>query len=132
MAADFRLLWGMKKLLLLATVLAASFSPAWAGDTKYFSRIIHSNGTPFQFDVPSHLYMKINTFTQSGGVGGNDIGGVVVYKGGNVATGATVLLANAAPTGVAGDGVVIAGPITVYVAPVANATLFLGYLLGRN
>jgi hypothetical protein len=122
----------MKKLL-LGMLLLVSLSSAFAGDGKYYSRIIHDSDAAMQVTVPSGLYMKITTFTQSGGFGGNQIGGVTVYRGASGGPdGATVLLANSAPTGASSEGVIVAGPTTVYVAPIPNATLFISFLLGRN
>ena len=124
----------MKKILILLGIsVSLAASNASAGDGKYFSRIIHDSDSPAQLVVPSGFFIKITTFTQTGGAGGDQIGGVTVYRGASGGSdGATVLLANAAQPGTANDGVIIAGPNTVYVAPVPNATLFISYLVGRN
>jgi hypothetical protein len=122
----------MKKLLLGILLLVCSHS-AFAADTRYFSRLIHESDAPLVVEVESGVYMRINTFTQSGGIGGAQVGSVAVYQGDEgISRAATILLANSAPTGGSNDGVIVAGPKTVYIAPAPSATLFISYLLGRN
>jgi len=124
----------VKKILLFLAIIAISTASLTAGqDTKYFTRIIHATDGGLTLELPVYIYLRIVTFTQTGGFGGTAFGSVIVYQDGNAADGANVLFANATPLSTASSpDVIIAGPATVFIAPVPNATLLVTYQLGYN
>jgi hypothetical protein len=115
-------------LIVLVILAAASFAFA-----NPFKSKITETSSPLLITVPDDHFLKITNFTQEGGV---DRGVVIVTLEGETNETATVLAATRIDlsTGAAAqnppetiDRVVVAGPATVTVRPVAGATLFITY-----
>jgi hypothetical protein len=117
----------------IAFALLAAAGVAFAGEFK--SKIVTGTSSPLVITVPEDRFLKITNFTQEGGV---DRGVVTVTLQGDTETteAVTVLAATRIDlsTGSAAQNppetiarIVVAGPATVRVRPVAGATLFISY-----
>jgi hypothetical protein len=105
-------------------LLVVSISSLSAGDTRYFTKLVHDTDAPLQIEVPTGIYMEITDFKQSQ-IQGPAFASVVATKSASQ-TGISVLVANS------DKRVVLAGPITATVTPLPGSTLLITYLLGRN
>jgi hypothetical protein len=128
----------MKTLALFIILSAASL---FANDGQFVSKIIHETDSPVQINLSVHQWMKVSNFVQSGtapgfvptGQPGQDIGAVQLFQGAAGLTGIVALNASFATTTHAEhEDVFIAGPTVVFIAPVAGATLFFSYLIGKQ
>jgi hypothetical protein len=116
----------------VAFALLAAAGIAFAGEFK--SKIV-TGSSPLVITVPEDRFLKITNFTQEGGV---DRGVVTVTLQGDTETNVAVTVLAATridlSTGAAAQNppetiarIVVAGPATVTVMPVAGATLFISY-----
>src|SRR5437879_2508538 len=114
---------------LAACVLLFATSFVFAGEFK--SRIITSS--PLMITVPDNHILKVTNFTQEGGV---DRAVLTVTLNDQTGQTANVLTASRIDSSTGGasqnppeiiNGVIIAGPAQVTVAPVLGATLFITY-----
>jgi hypothetical protein len=121
----------MKKLLLPLAIFFISITGLFAGEGKYFSRLIHEGDAPIDLHINGSKYIKILDFRQSNvvevGPGEFTVAGIYAYQGAAGTPGMAV--ANA---GQLDKEVVLAGPIVMYVPPLAGTTLFISYFIGNN
>ena len=127
----------MKNIASFIVTLLITVTSLCAGDGKFYSQVIHETDGAFALRLPSNKFIKITNFTQSGSVetepGVFTVGAVYVYQGAPGLPGITALTAGLPSSNrVLHEDVYIAGPVIVYVPPVAGATLLLSYLLGNN
>jgi hypothetical protein len=117
--------------VVLTFLAAAMFAVA----NPFKSKIITGTDSTLVITVPEDHFLKITTFTQ---VGGTDRGVVETTLSGdtenvgtaNILTATRIDLstgANSQNFPEIGNRVVVAGPATVNVSPVAGATLFISY-----
>jgi hypothetical protein len=121
----------MKKLLLFTIVMLVSITQLPAGDGKFVSRLIHEGDEPVNIHLNGTKYIKVIDFRQSDVVqispGVFTVGGIYAYQG---LTGTPGMLV--ASAGALEKELVLAGPIVMYVPPLAGTTLFLSYFIGNN
>jgi hypothetical protein len=92
------------------------------GETKYFTKFIHSSDAQLIVEVPANRYLEIIDFKTSHAQ--IQAGQVIAFQGPL----ARVVVATANTD----KRVVLAGPITATVNPIPADTLFITYLLGPN
>ena len=129
----------MKMLVGRLSIALMFFAAATAAVANPFkSRIITGSDSALLITVPDDHFLKITNFTQ---VGGTDRGVVAVTLTGEDGGSANVLTAtridlstgsNSQSFPEIGNRVIIAGPASVTVQPVAGATLFITYRKDLN
>jgi hypothetical protein len=123
----------MNKLLLSLTLsLLLTAASAFAGDSRYYTRVIHPTDPELSVALPANLVMKITNFVQAGST--NTSGVVTVYQGLASQAGINVLVADSTISTIHQnhEDTYIAGLAYVRVAPVPGATLFITYQLSWN